>query len=97
MSVTPETLREAAYKRIKERRDFWPHLVMYVTINTVLVLVWALATPSAIFGPAFPRAGGGIGIVMHAWSVFVAQPITEADIDRELARMTAHSRDSHFA
>lgn len=97
MSVTPETLRDAAYKRIKDRRDFWPHLIAYLTINAVLIVVWALASPQAIFWPAFPLAGWGIGIVFHAWGAFVAQPITEADVDRELARMGSHDGGSRAA
>jgi len=26
----------------------------------------------------------GIGLVMHAWDVFLRRPVTEADIDAEL-------------
>jgi len=29
MNVTPEGLHEAAYKHIKDRRDFWPHLIAH--------------------------------------------------------------------
>jgi len=31
-------------------------------------------------------AAWGAGLVLHAWDVFVRQPITEADIDDELRR-----------
>ena len=86
MSLTPAAVHDAAYKRIKDRRDFWPHLIAFLTINAVLVLVWVLVTPGSIFWPAFPLAGWGIGLVFHAWAAFLAKPITQADVERELKR-----------
>ena len=33
----------------------------------------------------------GIGIVMNAWEVYFRRPITEADVRREIERMTGRS------
>ena len=77
--------REAARKRLQERRDFGSHVVAYVVINASLIAVWAL-TGAGYFWPVWVLAGWGAGLVLHAWEAFVRRPITEADIDAELRR-----------
>ena len=87
---TEEDLRKQALERVKKRRDFWPHLLVYLMVNTLLVVVWAMTSSGGFFWPVFPIAGWGIGIVMHAWDAFWRTGITEEDIDREVARMQHH-------
>lgn len=77
------TDREAARKRVQERRDFGSHLVSYVVINAFLIGVWAF-TGAGYFWPAWVLAGWGIGLILHAWNAFIRRPITEADIDEQL-------------
>jgi len=92
MTGTPDDAREAARKRVEERRGFLPHLIVYVLINATLVFVWANMGPHGFFWPAIVMFAWGVGVVMHAWSAFLSKPITEADVDRELAR--ADKRDA---
>jgi hypothetical protein len=87
---TEEDLRKQALERVKKRRDFWPHLLVYLMVNTLLVVVWAMTSSGGFFWPVFPIAGWGIGIVMHAWEAFWRTGITEEEIDREVARMQHH-------
>lgn len=87
---TEEDLRKQALERVKKRRDFWPHLLVYLMVNTLLVVVWAMTGSDGFFWPVFPIAGWGIGIVMHAWDAFWRTGITEEDVDREVARMQHH-------
>jgi hypothetical protein len=87
---TDEGLRRQALERVRKRRDFWPHLLVYVMVNALLVAVWVLTGADTFFWPIFPIAGWGIGIVMHAWDAFFRTGITEADIDREVARLQHH-------
>ena len=42
MDMTDEELRELAVKRLKEKREFWQHLVAYVVVNAALIGIWAL-------------------------------------------------------
>jgi hypothetical protein len=74
-----------ARKRVTDRRDFGSHLVVYAVINGFLVLVWAV-TGAGYFWPAWVMGGWGIGLVLHAWEVFVRRPVTEADVEAELHR-----------
>jgi hypothetical protein len=87
---TDEDLRKQALERVKKRRDFWPHLLVYLMVNALLVVVWVMTSSGGFFWPIFPIAGWGIGIVMHAWDAFFRTGITEEDVDREIARMQHH-------
>lgn len=76
-----------ARKRVADRRDFGSHLVAYVVINSFFVLMWALSG-RGYFWPAWVIGGWGIGIVLHAWEVFVRRPVTDADVEEELRRLS---------
>jgi uncharacterized ion transporter superfamily protein YfcC len=82
--------RQQAFERVKKRRDFWPHLLVYVLVNSFVVVIWTVTSHGGFFWPAFLMVGWGIGVVMHAWDAFFRSEITEEDVDRELARMQRH-------
>ena len=77
--------REAAVRRLKDRQAFGQNVVAYVVVNAFLVGVWAV-TGAGYFWPVWVMAGWGIGVVLHAYNVFFARGITEADIEREMRR-----------
>lgn len=77
--------RVEARKRLEARRGFMSDAVAYVVINAFLIAIWAF-TGAGYFWPAWVLAAWGAGLVLHAWDVFMRQPITEADIDDELRR-----------
>ena len=87
--VTPHTVetldeaRELAYKRVKAKREFTAHLVVYLVVNAFLVAVWLLSG-GGYFWPGWVMAGWGIGLVLNAWDVYGRKPITEADVEAEL-------------
>ncbi len=80
--------RALARKHLEDKRDFGAHIASYVVVNAFLVGVWAL-TGAGYFWPAWVLCGWGIGLVLHAWDVFVRHPVTEADVDAELRRRQA--------
>lgn len=80
-------VRERALKRLKKRRDFHAHLLIYVLVNTFLVVIWWLTMPGGFFWPVIPIAGWGIGVVMNGWDVYFAEDFGEEDIEREIHRM----------
>jgi 2TM domain len=82
-----EVLRERAIKRLKRRRDFYGHLLVYFLVNTFLVLIWALTDVNGFFWPVFPIVGWGIGVVMNAWDVFRNDEFGEEQIRREVERV----------
>lgn len=85
-----ESLREQAYQRVKKRRDFWPHLLVYLMVNAFVVVIWAMTDQGGFFWPVFLMVAWGIGVAMHAWDAFLGTQITEEDVDREVARLQRH-------
>lgn len=81
--TTPEFA--AARKRVEAKQKFRGDVVAYVVINLFLVGVWA-ATGAAYFWPGWVLGGWAMLLVLDAWKLFVRQPITDDDIERELAR-----------
>jgi 2TM domain len=81
-----QAARNRAITHLKKRRDFLGHLVVYVLVNTFIVVIWAVTGANGFFWPVFPIAGWGIGVVMNAWDVFWRHDITEADIQHEMER-----------
>ena len=72
-----------AEKRVTSRRDFSSHVVTYIVVNSFFVLIWAV-TGGGYFWPVWILGGWGMGLVLHAWDVFVRRPVTDADIEAEL-------------
>ena len=89
-STRNEVLRDRAIKRLKKRRDFSAHLLVYVLVNAFVVAIWALTNPDGFFWPIFPMAGWGIGVVMNAWDVFLNDEFDEEQIRREMERLQGH-------
>jgi uncharacterized ion transporter superfamily protein YfcC len=85
--IAPEVqLRERALKHLKKRRDFKAHVLIYVMVNTFLVVIWAV-TGAGFFWPVIPIVGWGIGVVMNAWDVYVGEDFDEEQIQREIEHL----------
>ena len=81
-----EQLRRRAVKRLRERAGFWTHLLVYLTFNTFIVVIWAVAS-GGFFWPVFPIVLWGIGLVANAWDVFGPNLVSEDRIQREVERL----------
>ena len=77
--------REAAVQRIKAKRDFKTHATVYLLVNTLLVVIWAVQGAGQFF-PFWTIVGWGIGLGFHGWNVYLRTPISEAEISREIQR-----------
>ena len=78
--------RDRAIARLKKRRDFRGHLIVYVLVNAFLVAIWAITSDHGFFWPMFFIGAWGIGLVMNAWHVYWRRDITEADIQQAMMR-----------
>jgi fatty acid desaturase len=90
VASTADALREQALRRLKKRRDFNAHLVVYALVNIVVWGIWTLIgvmSHSWWPWPAFLTLGWGIGLVMNAWDVFLRKPITEDELQREIKHL----------
>jgi polyferredoxin len=79
-------LRQRALTRLKKKRDFRAHLLVYAMVNAFLVAIWAL-TGQHFLWPVFPIVGWGIGVVMNAWDVYRGDEFSEDEIRRERGRL----------
>ena len=85
-----DVLREQALTRLKKRRDFHAHLLVYVLVNGFLAVIWAATNVHGFFWPVFPIVGWGIGVVMNAWEVYRGEDFSEDMIRREMERLRPH-------
>src|SRR2546429_3846629 len=83
-------LRERAIKRLKKRRDFVGHLLVYVMVNGIVVTIWAMTDPHGFFWPIFPILIWGIGVVMNGWDVYRGDTFSEDQIQREIEQLQRH-------
>ncbi|MBP1632625.1 MAG: hypothetical protein H6Q11_913 [Acidobacteria bacterium] len=81
--MSDDERRESAIKRLKAKREFWQHVVIYVLVNSLLVVIWAVTNEGTYFWPMWPLLGWGIGLAMHAWDTF-RRPISEEAIRKEM-------------
>jgi vacuolar-type H+-ATPase subunit I/STV1 len=86
MTQIDGAVRDRAVKRLKKRRDFAGHLLIYTMVNTFIVIIWA-ATSNGFFWPIFPIVGWGIGVVMNAWDVWHGDEFSDEEIAREIERL----------
>jgi hypothetical protein len=93
VAIVPDdeaALRQMAVKRLNEKRDFKTHLVVYVLVNLLLVVIYLVA--AAVSGEWFPWVlfpifGWGIGLGVHAWTVYGRRAITEDELQREMQKL----------
>jgi hypothetical protein len=87
-----QDLRKLALARLRKKRDFVTHAVIYVVVNVLLVVIWALLG-GGFFWPGFVIAGWGIGLAANAWDVYGRKPITEDQVQQEAERLRAEGAD----
>jgi hypothetical protein len=81
-----EDLREVALKRIKKRRDFRTHVVVYSLVNISLWGIW-MVTGTGFPWPVFVTGGWGIGLLLDARETYGDRPVTEQDVQAEIERL----------
>lgn len=81
-----EASREEAIARLKKRRDFQSHFIVYVVVNATFWVLWATTTDGYPW-PAWITGLWGIGLLLNGWDVYLRAPITEAEVDHELEHL----------
>lgn len=64
-----QTKYQEAKQRVEEIKGFYIHLVTYVLVNAVLVIINLFTSPEYLWF-IWPIIGWGVGLVIHAFSVF---------------------------
>jgi 2TM domain len=66
--------REAAIKRLRAKRGFNVHFAIFVVINILLLVIWALSG-AGYFLADLGVAGLGNRLGFHGWAVYFRQPM----------------------
>ncbi len=83
-----EELRNQAVERIKRKRDFVGHVVLYVVVNAGLWVVWAVnGGHTHDLWPAWVSGIWLVILLLDAYKVFKERPISDQQIDEEIRRM----------
>jgi len=79
--------RQTARKKAKAKVEFRIHLINYVAVNSLLAIINLTLTPGYIWF-IWPLLGWGIGIILHALSVyfFGTSSIKERMIEAEMRK-----------
>jgi len=62
-------------------------VLIYILVDSFLVVIWAVTDPDGFFWPIFPIVGWGIGVVMNAWDVYFTEDFSEDAIEREIEHL----------
>ena len=86
--MTKDEMYETALRRADEKLGFYIHLAVYMIINGLLAAINLIFSPSILWFK-YPALGWGLGLLIHAFIVFV---ITGLDLrgrllERELRRL----------
>lgn len=86
-AVEADSKRKLAIQRLRRKRDFKGHVLIYLAVNIVLVLIWAF-TDQGFFWPIFPIVFWGLGVIGQGWSAYgTGSRITEEAIQKEMGRL----------
>lgn len=90
--MSDEELRAAAAKRIKEKRNFWQMLGVFVIVSIILTAIWALSG-GGYFWPAWAMLGMGIAAMFSAFGAYgpANVPPSQQQIDDEVRKMQGGS------
>jgi hypothetical protein len=80
-------LRALAAAQIEKKQDFAIHVAAYLAVNFFLIVLWAVVD-GGDFWPIVLIVAWGIGLALHAWSVFGRPPMTaEGRVGAEAERL----------
>jgi hypothetical protein len=91
--MSEEEVYEEAKKRVKTKKDFYRHLGVYLTINAVLIIIWALSDAdqgTANMWFLWPLGIWGAFVVLNFLQVFVFKTSVgreKADIEKEAEKI----------
>ena len=78
-------LRTEALDRLKRKRYFLNHLLVFVMVTASLWVIWAV-TGRGFPWPIFPMVGWGLGLAFHGFDAF-RRPFSEDDVQAEMQRL----------
>jgi len=69
--LTDEQIYEEAKRRVKTKKDFWNHLGAWITVNIILIVIWALTGADSNLWFLWPLCIWGVFVLLHGLRVFI--------------------------
>ena len=91
--ISEKEVYEEAKKRVKAKKGFYGHLGAYLTINIILIIIWALSDSdlgTANMWFLWPLCIWGAFVLLNYLQVFVFKTSVgreKADIDKEVEKI----------
>ena len=93
-AISDDELHNLAWQRVKDKREFIEHFVIYAVVSIILVIVWAVQTD--VDHPWFVWAvvPWGIGVVAHFLRVFMfpAKKASEKVLEKRADKIAGRKR-----
>ena len=84
--MTEEEIYKEAKKTVEEKRSFRNHFIVYLCVNALLVVIWAV-TGAGFPWFVFPLGGWGIGILFHYLNTYVFSRKDTGEIEKEAEKI----------
>lgn len=94
MAANDEGFRDFAKKKLKAKQDFRNLAAVWTFVFILTTAIWFFTTPYGYFWPVWPAFGIGIGLLVSGYQAYgkgFDRPITDDDIDAEVARLKKNS------
>ena len=92
-----DTITESRYlkaqKRVEDLKGFYGNLSSYILVNTGLIILNLVTSPGHLWF-FYPLLGWGLGVVLHAMSVFNYMPFLNRDWEENKIRELMHKEKS---
>jgi fatty acid desaturase len=92
MATKDDSLRDFARKSLKKKQDFRQYLWVYAAVVLLTTGVWFITSPNSYFWPMWVIFGMGVGALfagLDAYGKISNKPITDADVDAEVERLSS--------
>ena len=87
--MSEEEIYRKARERVEEKKGFYFHFIVYILVNIMLIIIWAV-TGAGFPWFIFPLGGWGIGILFHFLGIFVFSRQTSWErrqVEKEVERL----------
>lgn len=99
--MSDDEIRKMAVRRVRRKKGFFSHLMVYIIVNAFLWCIWALSAGLFNWGPWWGMHDGrlymwplwvtvfwGIGLLFHCLSVFAFHGGWEqSEVEKEIQRI----------
>jgi hypothetical protein len=92
VATKDDSLRDFARKSLKKKQDYKQYLWVYLAVSLLTTGIWFITSPTSYFWPMWVIFGMGVGALfagLDAYGKISNKPITDADVDAEVERLSS--------